>query len=170
LDEFEYSYTQEGIKATESKPAKPEIVYKFLVEFSLHCFTIKPNKNKGETLSDFCTSLYYKDSRETRVFCFERYKLSKNLPQIAKEISERQCYHTGKGNFFVIELTDKEGQSAEYEIYFKVSRAGSKLKLFIESAYIRDKEHSSSQPSKKKIKFFVIAHNVRNGKPIKTPK
>lgn len=94
--------------------------------------------------------------------------MSHKLPQIAKDISKRSCYNTGKGNFFTIEMATDEGKSIEYEVYFKVSRESKgRLRLFIESAYIRDDEYGTSQPRKKKIGFFVIARNTMHNKPIK---
>ncbi len=116
------------------------------------------------------SALHYSDSRETRIFCFDRYALSFNLPKIAKSVDKRPCFHTGRGNFFVIELVSGSGEKREYEVYFQVSRArGGLLRLFVESAYVRDEDHDSSQPKRKKIGFFVIAHNRQANKLIKTP-
>lgn len=155
-----------------AKGDKPEQLFSFIVEFGLHCFTKGPNKHKGKVLADYPEELYYSDHRETRIFCFRRHRLSLQLPAIARNISQETCFHTGKGNFFVIEIVDEAGDSAEYEVYFKVSRASKKgyLRLFVESAYIRKQSHGTSQPTKKKIGFFVIAHNTRTGKAIKPPK
>ncbi len=165
LRAFDCTFTQ------EAKGSAPEREYAFVVEFSSHCFTRGPNKHRGETLNDVDRALHYKDSRDTRIFCFQRYKLSHRLPDIAREITYKSCYHTGKGNFFVVELVNDNDEKQEYEVYFKVSRASKgKLRLYIESAYIRDSQHGSSQPIRKKIKFFVIAFNVKSGKPIKPPK
>jgi hypothetical protein len=165
LDSFGYSFEQ------EAKGEKPSKTYHCLIEFGLHCFAKGPSKHKGKYLSDYPKDLHYKDSRETRIFCFRRHALSARLPGIAKNISQTPCYHTGKGNFFVIDLEKDNGDTMEYEVYFNVARnKQSGLRLFIESAYIRDNEHGSSQPKKKKINFFVIAHNILNNKPIKTQK
>lgn len=137
----------------------------------MHCFTRAPNRHIGETLADFSKDLRYADSRETRIFCFERYQLSRHLPDIVKVINQKKCFHTGKGNFFIIEVPNSEGEPQEYEIYFNVTRSSAgRLRLFVESAFIRDDEHESSQPKKKKINFFVIAYNRQTNKPIKPPK
>lgn len=139
----------------------------------MHCFTKGPSKHKGKTLSDYPEELYYQDSRETRIFSFGRHKLSYRLPKIAQGIGSTPCYHTGKGNFFVIDIENEDGVAEEYEVYFNVARADKGkgwLHLFIESAYVRDNEHQSSQPKKKKVNFFVIAHNRQLNKPIKLPK
>lgn len=153
--------------AQGDKPAK---TYEFIIAFGLHCFTKGPNEHKGETLSNFNPALYYSDSRETRIFCFNRHTLSFGLPDIVKAIDTKKCFHTGKGNFFIVELLNDQNQLEEYEVYFNVARSGAKLRLFVESAFIRDDEHGSSQPKKKKINFFVIAHNRRVNKEIKAPK
>ncbi len=94
------------------------------------------------------------------------------LPGIVAEIAQRKCFHTGKGNFFTIETVDPNGVSVEYEIYFNLTRTTKKgrLRLFIQSAYVRDEDHVSAQPKKKPINFFVLAHNRLINKPIKTPK
>lgn len=154
----------------EAKGGKPEKIYHFIIEFGLHCFTLAPNKHKDETLADYDQSLHYSDSRETRIFCFERHELSFGLPDIVKAINTKKCFHTGKGNFFVIELQNENKEAEEYEVYFNVARSGAHLRLFVESAFIRDDEHGSSQPKKKKINFFVIAHNRQINKIIKTAK
>nr|WP_176454076.1 hypothetical protein [Erwinia piriflorinigrans] len=161
LNDLEITFVQ-GATASQ-----PERSYSFVVSFGLHCFTRGANPRNDENLSDF-SSFHYSDHRETRIFCFERYRQSFLLPRIAKEISQRKCFNTGKGNFFTIEIVDLEGISREYEVYFKVSRESrGKLRLHIISAYIRDNAHGSAQPQKKKISFFVIAHNIQSGKSIK---
>jgi hypothetical protein len=72
--------------------------------------------------------------------------------------------------FFLIELINDKGKKEEYEVYFNVARSDKgMLRLFIESAYIRDDAHGGSQPIKKKINFFVIAHKVQNRQEIKIP-
>ena len=116
-------------------------------------------------------ALHYGDSRETRIFCFDRYNLSGKLPDIAKSLSNRPCFHAGRGNFFVTELMDVNGgRNENYEVYFRVSRDNrGLLRLFVQTAYVRDRNRGSAQPKRKKINFFVIAHNTRAGKKIKAP-
>lgn len=164
LDTFESEFIQ------EAKNNKPANTYSFVIEFSLHCFTKKTAGRDGQ----FSPDLDYLDTREKRTFCFERYELSRQLPSIVGNISKKPCYHTGKGNFFVVHALDEHGNTKDYEVYFKVSRCDKKdkgkLKLFVQSAYVRSDEYKSSQPKKKKIGFFVMAHNIKNDKPIKTPK
>ena len=133
----------------------------------MHTFT--RGLKEGEVVAD---ELLYRDSRETRVFDFERYELSKRLLEIIRQLDERRCYHTGHGNFFTIELVSEDGTSQEYEIYFKVSRASRKgwLNLYVESAYARDSGYQTSQPKKRKIGLQVIAYNITHGKVIRAGK
>lgn len=144
---------------------KPERRYLLNVQFSLHCFS--RSKESSDTVS-----LSYSDNRETRAFCFIRYKYSHYLPDIIRQIAERTCYHTGRGNYLTIELMADDGTRVDYEVYFQVSKSGKKparLNLFVQSAYTRD--HGAQFRSKiKKIGFFVIAHNTLQNKPIKVPK
>lgn len=145
---------------------KPEREYKVDVIFSLHCFTrgIKPDEKPHQ-------SLLYADSRERRIFDFGRYALSKWLPQIVDELNRRKCYHSGKGNFFVVEVVTEQGEKLEYEIFFEASRASKKgvVNLYVQSAYVRDEAHRGNRPKKKPINFTVILFNVLNNKPIKIP-
>lgn len=137
----------------------------------MHCFTRGPNAHHGEGLYQVDRTLHYRDSRETRIFSFDRYNLSFRLPEIAKSLGERTCSHTGKGNFFVIEPVLIGGERKAYEVYFRVSRTGkNSLRLYVETAYVRDSDRESSQPRWRKINFFVIAYNTRSGRGIRAPK
>ena len=114
------------------------------------------------------SNLLYSDSRETRVFDFVRYELSKQLPQIIQSLDKRKCYHTGKGNYFTVDIQDV----GEYDVYFKVARSSKRgsLTLFVQSAYVRDQNHAENRPRKKPIRFSIIAYNTLMGKGIKQPK
>ena len=148
------------------KDGKPEQAFPFLVEFSLHCFT--RTIEAGDS-----AALEYSDNRETRTFCFDRHRLSRHLPKIIREIGTKQCSHTGQGNFFIVELIDHRGLPVEYEVYFDVSRkskAKGRMKLFVQSAYVRDAAGQAYRPNPKRIRFHVIAYNTKIGKPIKIPR
>lgn len=158
LHPFEMIYKQ-PVKGNKSEQS-----YHLNVSFSLHCFT-----KRIESSENLDNELLYQDSREVRIFDFQRYQLSKSLKQIVLELDKQKCYHTGKGNFFIINLLDEAGQKREYEVFFTMSRASNKgqLNLFVQSAYLRDNEHKANQPKKKSINFYVIAHNTLIGRPIK---
>ena len=142
-------------------------VFKCHVIFSMHCFT-----RDLEDGDNYTAELIYPYDKDHRLFDFSRYELSKQLPDIIRSLNQRPCWHTNHNTFFTIEITDQDGQTKDYEIYFsvaKASRKGSWLNIYVHSAYVRDKEHGGSQPKKRKIRFIVIAHNKQKGKPIKKP-
>ena len=150
-----------------AKGATPARVYRVDVIFGLHCFT------RGRDLDVTReNALLYRDDRETRVFDFVRYELSKRLPEIVEGLAQRKCYHTGRGNFFSVEIVREDGQVVEYDVFFVASRSSvkGKINLFVQSAYVRDANHASSPPVKKPIGFFVILFNTLNNKPINVPK
>ena len=88
--------------------------YSFDVAFSLHTFT-KGIKNRTATDE----ALIYSDSREQREFDFNRYALSKRLPEIVHSLNTRKCYCTGHGNFFTVDIIEENGAKKRYEIYFE---------------------------------------------------
>lgn len=155
---------------TYEQPAKgdaPARVYRVDVIFGLHCFTRGRSQDAPQE-----TALLYADDREARVFDFVRYELSKRLPEIIEGLAQRKCYHTGKGNFFSIEIVRDDGEVIEYDIFFAASRSSvkGKINLYVQSAYVRDKEHGSNRPAKKPVGFYVILFNTLNNRPIKAPK
>ena len=157
LEPFEWVYT------SPASNKRPERTYKLKVIFSLHTFTRGILRNESPS-----GDLLYRTDKECRVFDFSRYALSKGLKDIVCDLGERRCYHTHHGNFFTIELIDQEGNKQDYEIYFKVSRSSTKgwLNLYVQSAYVRDDSHQTSQPKKRKIGFQVIAYNIQNKRAI----
>jgi len=144
-----------------AKGDKPSQTYRINAEFGLHCFT---NDFKGTV---FNSAESYSHSKETRMFNYDRYNLSKRLPEIIAGLANRKCYHPGKGNFFTVEVTTEGTGTREYEVYFAISLSSTKgvLNLSVQSAYVRDSKHRSNRP--KSISFFVILFNTLNGHPIK---
>ncbi len=155
---------------TYVQPAKgnaPARVYKVDVIFGLHCFTRGRGQNPPQE-----DTLLYGDDREIRVFDFVRYELSKRLPDIIDGLAQRKCYHTGKGNFFSVEIVQENGEVIEYDIFFVASRSSAKgkINLFVQSAYVRDAQYASNRPDRKPIGLYVILFNTLNNKPIKIPR
>lgn len=164
LNETEFTYVQ------PAKGDNSEISYTANVYYSLHCFTRGKNKTGVDKVD-----LFYADSREERVFDFRRYRLSFMLPEIVRTLGERKCFHTGKGNFFTVEIVRFDGDKEEYTIYFRIERGDDKdLNLYVQSAYPRNEERQFNKPRKnrmrKKIGFYILLYNTYNNKPIKIPK
>jgi hypothetical protein len=144
---------------------KPERIYNVQVIYSLHCFTRRKEKEDIDKL------LHYSDPRECRIFDFTRHELSQQLPAIIESLINRPCYHTGKGNFLIVEIMMRNGTRQNYEIYFKANRSPKNmLTIHIESAYLSNRANQSANIGKKKIGFHVILFNTQNNKPIKLPK
>jgi hypothetical protein len=154
---------------TYVQPARgdaPARTYRVDVIFGLHCFTRGRSQDTTQE-----STLLYKDDREIRVFDFVRYQLSKRLPEIVEGLARKKCYHTGKGNFFTVEIVQDDGKVIEYDIFFVASRSSTKgkINLFVQSAYVRDAMHASSRPARKPVGFYVILFNTLHNRPIKSP-
>jgi hypothetical protein len=140
-----------------AKGDKPARIYTVDVIFSLHCFTRGVLNN---AVVD--AALFYANDRETRVFDFQRYELSKQLPAIIGSLGERKCFPTGHDNFFSVALIDRDGNSIEYDIFFTASRASRKkgvANLYIQSAYVRDQEHGN-RPRMKSPSAFSLSYSI----------
>lgn len=150
-----YERPREGNKAAE--------VYKVDVIFTLHCFSrgLRPEETRDD-------ALIYSDGYENRVFDFQRYELSKRLPEIIQGLPNRKPYHNkNRRNFFTIEIVNENGSRIEYDIFFKVKKkAKSQLEMIIETAFVRDPGYDSTRPGGKPIRFWVILHNTLNNKKI----
>ena len=125
--DLSHLWPQNRVFIQPAKNDKPERRYSVQIEFGLHCFT---SGLEGGEVPD--KALLYSDAREARVFDFERYELSKLLPEIVEHLPTRKCNHTGHGNFFCIEVVDKAGNRPSYYVFFESSRiAGGGLRLFV---------------------------------------
>ena len=131
----------------------------------MHCFT---RSLKGEDIID--ENLVYSDPRESRIFDFYRYSLSLKLPEAIKNLGTKKCFHTGRGNFFTIELISDTGEPVKYEIFFNIhkqKRGNNGLMLRVESAYVRDSDHQSSAPKGRKIGLNIILNKRLKNQIIK---
>ena len=152
------------------KEGRQVLEYKFNVIYSAHCFTRDPLPEEK-----IDKALWYEWSvekgTEKRLFCFDRYNHSVYLPDIIRSLGDRVCWHTHHGNFFTIELLDKDNNKVEYEVYFDVVRTTRRgwLNLIIQSAYARTDDYQTSQPNKRRIRFEVVAHKRLIKKTIKPP-
>jgi hypothetical protein len=127
LEPFVHSYT---VAATEKDPERHYFVN---IEFTIHCFT------STLKITDDPNLIYSKDRDGTdRVFHLQRWKLSHQLkPIIQNLLNERVCI-TKRDNLVTIPVLLENGEKVNYEVYFKVFKAGSKLFLEVESAYVRE--------------------------------
>ncbi|WP_439327424.1 hypothetical protein [Lonepinella sp. BR2357] len=169
LDVFYHTFIQNETKTSNQK------TYRCLIEFSHHCFTKSPNIHKGETLNDYDTMLHYKTEKETRIFDYDRYELSKKLPEILKNMDKQKCFFTSADDkFLTISIQRLDGTFIDYEIYFSLKRSKKcDVHIFINSAYAKDvnyKHKERKQIRRKPISFFVLLKNTLENKKIKRPK
>ncbi len=154
LDAHEVSYTH-------CSPGKLDIVYKFTVSYSFHCFC----KDYPEQTEEEKLSLMYDAGKDSRPFCKIRYALARDkLRAIIEGLGNSKVIHAGYGSYAVVEITVNEGESEFYFVPFKVYRERKKLRLHVTSAY-----PVNERPSGKPVSFFKIAHNLLRGKPLPKP-
>ncbi|WP_019498688.1 hypothetical protein [Pseudanabaena sp. PCC 6802] len=144
----------------DDRDEKNPITYKFIVTYSLHCFT----KESSELTEEELQLLTYSSPRETRPFNFERYHLSKQLPNIIKALGESTTLvcHAGYGKFATTKVVDSKGIEVDYFVVFSVFKESKKLRLHVQSAYPRYEGIGRI----KKVSFFVIANNLLKNKKL----
>jgi len=154
----------------------PSVTLTLQVEYSSHCVSAGAKQSQ---MIDFHAVGYERliiDHRKVRrVFHAGRHALSFLLPDIIASIADRRCFFTGRENFLTLELGNTTpGQAADmrYEIYFNVRKGEGKntLKLFIESAYVRDEDADNRPVNFKKadkIRAWKLFLNTARGASIK---
>jgi hypothetical protein len=146
----------------EALRGRPARTVQVSIGFSLHVFTC-----------DICDAgpnpELYSDNRETRAFSRERYARSHRLRSIVEELENRRCYFTGQLNYFTFDLEGlPPGQ--EYRVYFDVQRrARNEVQLFVQSAYVVQRDELPDGRRHKSVRFRVIVSEALLGKKPKEP-
>lgn len=142
LQDITYTFTIEKSKKQH------EITFEVLVQYSSHCVSWGAEHGKEIDFTGLDTACKIIDEKGIkRCFCDDRYELSKKLPDIFQHVLNYKCFFTGRENLLFIEFVTELGEREEYEIYFNVTKQGkNKLRLFVESAYIRDEERLKTKP------------------------
>lgn len=148
------------------------------VEYSSHCVSRGPKKNQQIDFHVICTSRMVIDHRQVRrEFKESRHELSFLLPGIINTLRDRKCFFTGRENFLTLELgriLPGYDENTKYEVYFNVRRDDKKntLKLYVESAYVRDddadNEPMNFKKSDKMTAWKLLLKKAR-GEPVKGP-
>lgn len=137
------------------------------VAFSCHTFTRVPRGDDGDLQP------YLAREGEVRMFCHERYPLSKSLPDIIRSLPTRKCYFAGRENYFVVENHPLLAAGQEYRVFFDVRHAGvaDAVLLFVQSAYPAILDRGSPQGARRKAVGFrvLVSHALRNTKPSPAP-
>ena len=148
---------------TDNRDINKPITYKFIVTYGFHCFT----KALDDVTNEQSNLLMYHAPKESRPFNFERYHLSKQLPDIIKALGEQTTLvcHAGYGNYATVKVSDSNGVQVDYFVAFKVFREKKKLRLHVVSAYPK----YDGIGKIKKVKFFTIANNLLRNKKLPKP-
>lgn len=135
------------------------------VSFSLHTFTraTEPHDADAEL---------YRDNREVRAFCAQRYAQSFDLPGIIQTLQQRRCEFardkSGMVNYVTIETTVGERYAAFFDLR-RLQKVGPEaVHLTVKSAYVLDSNKPT--PGKGRISFHaLIGHTLRGTRPHPPP-
>lgn len=159
----------------EASAKFPQIDFNVLVQFSSHCISWGP---KRDEIIDFDLHGHERrvidDKGVHRCFCDARYELSSNLPGVFETLIDRQCLFTGHENWLTVEVLKSNGETEEYEVFFRITRQGSKmLRIYVESAYVREPEKAINKPvhlkRRDKVRAKVLLAKKLRGEPIRRP-
>lgn len=135
------------------------------VDYANHCYTEK-FVDGVHTIEQI---LLTEAEDRHRVFCPIRYALSKQLPDLIKELPKFRVHQTSQARNYVYVVPLQIGERP-YEIYFMLQRSvpgtASDLRLTIESAYI-DNDGSNVRKRPNKVRFMVLAYKVLTNQPVK---
>lgn len=126
------------------------------IEYSSHCISRGPKKDQALDFQTLGYEYMVIDHRQVRrAFHPERHALSFLLPGVIATFADRRCFFTGKDNFLTLELgTAMPGYPAgsKYEVYFNVRKGEAKntLRMYVESAYVRDEDADNAPVNFKK--------------------
>jgi len=136
LNGVEYSLDHLNVHTITFSGEKHE--FPFVVTYGLHCFA----KDENEGNVPFDPELAYEDGRETRPFCFERYQMSKLLPEYIQSFNVATIKVIGGSDKYrVIELIDQEtGNIREYKIGFTCFKENRLFRLHVTTAFIEKRE------------------------------
>jgi hypothetical protein len=142
-----------SVEYIDDRDENKKVNYKFYVTYSFHCFT----KKIENIADDEKLHLMYKSPLESRLFNFDRYELSKNLPAIIASLGQSSTLvcHAGHGNYAAVKIVDIFGGEITYFVYFKVFSEKKKFRIHVASAYPREEKGKIQ-----KVKFFTIAKNL----------
>jgi hypothetical protein len=140
---------------------RPAEVYTVHTSFTSHCFT---RAIAAEEAYDERLLFADPDEKAPRLFDVNRYELSKQLPAIIQRLPLCKPRHNGgREKYFTVVIADQNGNEVEYDVFFKLRKEAKRLVMIIESAFVRDLNHTSTRPDGRPVSFWIILHHTRNG-------
>ena len=160
LNTFEHTYVQE---ATTRDPERTFVV---IVDFSDHCFT------ESRKVGDDPALQYGPKKRrlqDERTFHEGRWERSMQLPDLILSLMGRKLFHNRDRDDTKIYVRPDGSAQGEYEVYINVrlDRTAGKIRLTVESAFVRDKH---PQVRKGTVGFALLLYNASQGKMVRRTK
>jgi hypothetical protein len=135
------------------------------VSFGLHTFT------RATTPFDRPKDVY-RDNREARTFCTQRYEKSLQLPEIFRSIETRRCEFTrGRGsavNYVVVEASNGDRYAAFFDVRRFRKVGDDSVHLMVQSAYVLDAHKPA--PGDGRIHFRVLLEHTLRGRSPRRPR
>jgi len=132
------------------------------VRFNDHCFS-----RTFEMATDNIAHLLpvaFCGKFEKRVFCTDRYRLSRHLPRFIKALGNKRIASTREGNLVRIEIPD----GRQYAIFFTLRRiAAQEASLFVVSAYPLERGKRPADTGE--MKFDIALAKILRSEKAKFP-
>lgn len=141
-----------------AREKQPELRAEVRVAFSSHTFTVR-------CAAEIAPHEYYSGRNDRRTFDFERYHLSKCLPELIKGLGSRKCYFTRHQNYFVADPKEGLAIDHEYWVFFSIRKShdGRAAQMFVESAYPGDRRQAPYGRSREKVRFQLLVSKALAG-------
>lgn len=167
LERYSLSHLHPFIQAIELPPTEklPARRVQLHVSFGLHTFTRATELRDGD-------HELYRDNREVRTFCADRYARSAELPHIIRTLAVRRCEFgrdiTDRVNYVTVESKD----GARYAAFFDLRRftkvGPSAVHLMVQSAYVLDPNRRP--PGCGRISFYALLGHILRGTAPRPPR
>ena len=145
-----------------ARDGRPDRIYPVTVIYTNHVYSreIKPGDNQSIELKD--------SYGNGRIFDYERYFASYELPRIIENLSNMTIYHAKEDFMVISEAITPDGRTLDYGVFFKTYLSNNRtLTLRVKSAYTNDRGDLYKNTNGK-ISIFTLLHNTMNGKSIKS--
>ena len=159
----------------EASGRYPEITFSLLVQYSSHCVTRGPRHGRQIDFAAHGEDRRVIDDKGVhRRFCETRYQWSLNLPSVFETLVERDCFFTGRNNWLTIKILSSDGKRLDYEVFFSLTKQSNRmLRIYVESAYVRDLNNPSNKPAhtkrRDKMRARVLLAKKLRGEPTRRP-
>jgi hypothetical protein len=167
LERYSLAHLHPFIQAVELPPTPLHLArsVRLHVSFGLHTFT------RSVELHDEDHELY-RDNRELRTFCKDRYARSKELPHIIRTLGTRRCEFargmSGRINYVTVETQDGARYAAFFDLRKFMKAGPGAVHLMVQSAYVLDP--SKPAPGRGRIGFHaLLGHALRGTIPRPPP-